>query len=277
MSGHTRISHASIREISCKTALSPSLLPGYDYALNPYRGCEHACIYCYAPSVLRCSAEEKWGTFVEPKTSIPRLLSRELRGKKKGVVGISTVTDPYQPIEKKYELTRGCLELLLRHDFPIVIQTKSALVLRDLDLIKQFSQKEVGLTITTVDDKARKKYEPNASSVEERLDALLTIAENGIRTWAFIGPIMPYISDQDLGGLIAAIANTKASYILIDRLRMKPGLWSSIEEFLSGYDRELIPKYREVLFRGGNDYFLEVQRRIMQLSKQYGLRCESCF
>ncbi len=266
-----------IREINCKTALSASLLPGYDYALNPYRGCEHACVYCYAPYVLRC--KEKWGTFVEPKVNIARVLSRELKGKLKGVVGISTVTDPYQPLERKYELTRNCLELLLKYDFPISIQTKSALVLRDLDLIKQFSRKDIGLTITTIEDEAREKYEPNASSVKERLFALKEIAESGVSSWAFIGPIMPYISDRErcLEALLEAIAAAGVSYIMIDKLRIKPGLWDGIEKFLADYDAALIPRYKEILFKHSDRYFIDVQRRIMQLSKQLGMRCESCF
>ncbi|MEM2934169.1 MAG: radical SAM protein [Halobacteria archaeon] len=266
-----------IREINCKTALSTSLLPGYDYALNPYRGCEHACVYCYSPSVLRC--REKWGTFVEPKLNIARVLSRELKEKPKGVVGISTVTDPYQPLEKKYELTRKCLELILKYDFPITIQTKSALVLRDLDLIKQFSIKDIGFTITTIEEEAREKYEPSASSVEERLLALRKIAESGISSWAFVGPIMPYISDRDgcLEALLKAIAAAGVSYIMIDKLRIKPGLWNGIKEFLARYDAALIPRYREILFKPHNSYFIDARRRVMELCKQLGLKCESCF
>ena len=117
----------NVTTISCKSALSQSRLLGYDYALNPYRGCEHGCSYCYAPYVLH--EDREWGGFVDVKLDIPSVLSKELGRRKKGVVGISTVTDPYQPIEKKYELTRTCLEHLLRHDFPICIQTKSALAL----------------------------------------------------------------------------------------------------------------------------------------------------
>jgi DNA repair photolyase len=268
-----------IREIKCKSALSTSLLPDFDYALNPYRGCEHACIYCYAPSVLRCN--EKWGTFVEPKINIARVLSLELKDKlrRTGRVGISTVTDPYQPLEKKYELTRNCLELLLKYDYPISIQTKSNLVLRDLDLIKQFSKKDIGFTITTIEDEARKKYEPGASSVEERLLALKEIAESGISCWVFIGPIMPYISDRDreLEALLKAIAAAGASCIIIDKLRIKHGLWGKIEEFLASYDAALIPRYKEILFKHSNSYFFDVQRKIRQLSKQLGLKCESCF
>jgi len=131
-----------IREVKCKTALSKSNLPGLDYSLNPYRGCQHSCAYCYVPNVLRIKRNE-WGSFVDVKTNIPNVLSKELRIKKPGVVGISTITDPYQPAENNYKLTRYCLEQLLRHDFPVCIQTKSDLVARDIDLISKFSKAEV--------------------------------------------------------------------------------------------------------------------------------------
>ncbi|MFQ5887175.1 MAG: radical SAM protein, partial [Candidatus Hydrothermarchaeales archaeon] len=212
-----------ITTATCKTALSPSRLLGYDYALNPYRGCQHACAYCYAPYVLR--EDREWGSFADVKLNIPTVLAKELRKKPKGVVGISTVTDPYQPIEKRYELTRRCLRELLKRDFPICIQTKSSLVLRDIDLLERFSQKEVGFTLTTINDDLRKRYEPNASSVEERLKAIEVLANRGIKTWVFLGPIMPYITtkDNDLEALISALKRAKADYIIVDRLNIKRG------------------------------------------------------
>ena len=120
-----------IKEVKCKTALSKSNLPGLDYSLNPYRGCMHNCAYCYVPNVLRINREE-WGKFVEVKINIQNVLSKEVKTKKQGIVGISTVTDPYQPIEKRNKITRFCLEQLLKYDFPISIQTKSSLVLKDI-------------------------------------------------------------------------------------------------------------------------------------------------
>src|SRR4030067_1204603 len=198
-----------IKEIKVKTALSPSQLPGLVYALNSYRGCAHACVYCYAPSVIHWD-KGKWGELVEVKINLPRILSKELRGKKKGVVGLGTVTDPYQPAEKKYEITRRCLELLLMHDFPVCIQTKSSLVLRDMDLLKRFSNIEVGVTLTTLDEGVREKLEPGASSVAQRLNALSELSKNGIRTWVFIGPVMPYLTDGE--ALVDAITPAKPGY-----------------------------------------------------------------
>lgn len=260
-----------LRETPCKTALSQSGL--YDYALNPYRGCEHACVYCYAPAILR--EKREWGSFVDAKINIPQVLSSELKSKPKGEVGISTVTDAYQPAEKKYEITRRCLEALLRSDFPICIQTKSSLVLRDLDLIKKFRKREVGFTITTLDDEARKKYEPFSSPVEERIAALEELASAGIDTWVFLGPIMPFITDKnsELEKLIKKLADAKVKTILIDKLRMKPGLKQKIEDFYSKHYPDSLLNYRNV----NDEYYRQVKNRIIRLCSENNIRAEPCF
>lgn len=259
-----------IKEIKAKTALSPSHLPGLDYALNPYRGCAHACVYCYAPSVIHRD-RGKWGELVEVKINLPRILSKELRLKKKGVVGFGTVTDPYQPVEKKYELTRRCLELLLMHDFPVCIQTKSSLVLRDIDLLKKFSNIEVGFTLTTLDDSARKIMEPRATSVNERLRSLSLLHDSGIKTWVFLGPLLPYISDVD--ALVDAVSAVKPEYVLVDRLRLKEGVWENVKGFIQEFRPELVTDY-ERIFHGGVEYYGEVFESIIKRCKNSGLRCE---
>jgi len=243
-----------IKEILVKTALSPSKLPGLDYALNPYLGCEHACVYCYAPSVIHWD-KGKWGDLVEAKVNLPRILSKELRVKKKGVVGLGTVTDPYQPAEKKYEITRRCLELLLMNDFPVCIQTKSSLVLRDIDLLKKFSNPEVGITLTSHDDSVRQKLEPGASSVEERLHALSELSKNGIKTWVFMGPVMPYLTDVE--ALIEAISMVKPNYVLVDKLRMKEGVRDRVLGFINEFYPHLTEKY-ENIFSGEENYFVKI-------------------
>lgn len=242
-----------IKEINAKTALSPSKLPGLTYALNPYRGCEHACIYCYAPSVIHRD-RLKWGKLIEAKVNLPRVLSKELRVKTKGVVGIGTVTDPYQPAEKKHEITRRCLELLLLHDFPVCIQTKSSLVLRDIDLFKKLSDLEVGMTLTSHDDGVREKLEPGASSVEERLHALSELSKQGIKTWVFLGPVMPYLTDVD--ALIDAISFVRPGYVLADKLRLKDGIQDSVLGCINEFYPHLRDKYEQILL--GKDDLSEV-------------------
>jgi len=217
-----------IKEIACKTALSPSSLPGLDYSLNPYKGCQHACAYCYVPNVLRFNRSE-WGHFVDVKTNIPVILSKELKKKNSGVVGISTVTDPYQPVEKKYQLTRYCLEQLLIHDFPVCIQTKSKLVLRDIDIISKFSNAEVMVSIATLNDDERKLLEPKSSSIQDRLDILQQFSNAGVETSVFFGPIYPTIKVEDLSGIIDTFLQYGATEIMVDKFNIKPGIWNILE------------------------------------------------
>ena len=219
------------REVMCKTALSPSLLPGLHYSLNPYKGCQHNCTYCYVPNVLRIK-RETWGHFVDVKTNIPLVLSKELRKKKNDVVGISTVTDPYQPIEKKYRITRYCLEQLLKYDFPAHIQTKSSLVTRDINIISKFSDAELMMSIGTLNDNERKLLEPYSSSVTERLDALRKYSDIGIQTSVFFGPIYPTISIDDIPMIIDRLIESGISEIWIDTLNLKPGIWDNIKRKL---------------------------------------------
>jgi len=217
-----------ITEIKCKSALSKSNLPGLEYCLNPYRGCQHSCAYCYVPNVLRIKREE-WGSFVDVKTNIANVLANELKNKKPAVVGISTITDPYQPIEKKYKLTRYCLEQLLKYDFPICIQTKSDLILRDIDLISKFSDIEVMFSIGTLNDSQRKLLEPNASSIQERLNAIKQISENKVKTSVFFGPIYPSLKIEDITEIIDVFKASGVSEIMIDRFNLKPGIKENIK------------------------------------------------
>ncbi|MFC1787059.1 radical SAM protein [Halobacteriota archaeon] len=157
-----------VKEVYAKTILSKSKV--FDYTINPYIGCEHDCTYCYARFMKRFTDHnEDWGEFVDIKINAAGLLRRELKKKQVGKVWISGVCDPYQPLEKKYELTRRCLEVLLKSGWPVTIQTKSPLVLRDLELLREFDEIEVGLTITTADENIRKIFEPKAPPIKQRI------------------------------------------------------------------------------------------------------------
>ncbi len=241
-----------VTEINCKSALSPSGLPGLDYALNPYRGCAHGCRYCYAPNILRVP-RKKWGSFVQVRRNIPKVLANELKSKKEGVVGISTTTDPYQPVEKKYKLTRFCLEQLLKFDFPVSILTKSPLVTRDIDLLSKFPDAEVGFTITTNEDEERKILEPNAGTIQSRISALEECSGKGITTYAFLGPLYPTMDEEGLRDLVGKIKNAGASCIMADRLNLKPGVWGSVSNALdeSPEDKKI---WKEAVFGEGKGY-----------------------
>lgn len=171
---------------------------------------------------------EPWGQFVDVKVNAAELLKREIVRKSPGRVWISGVCDPYQPVEKKYRLTRMCLEILLRHDWSVTVQTKSPLVLRDVDLFKGKDKLEVGLSVTTADEEIRKLFEPNAPPVEERIRALEQLRLAGIRTFAMIAPMLPGAE-----GLAAALAG-KVDYVLIDRMNYHYGDWVYRKYHLEG-------------------------------------------
>ena len=218
-----------ITEIKCKTALSKSNLPGLDYSLNPYRGCQHSCCYCYVPKVLRIPQED-WGCFVNVKTNIPQILSKELRKKKPGVVALSTVTDPYQPIEKKYKLSRYCLEQLLIYNWPVSIQTKSNLILRDKDIITRFSDAEIIVSIGTLNDSERKLVEPCSSSIKDRLDVLKNFSDADVKRTVFFGPIYPTITKDDLPEIIDIFVEYGTQEILVDKFNLKTGILPNLQK-----------------------------------------------
>ncbi len=207
-----------IREITAKTVLSASRVQ--DYALNPYVGCQHNCHYCYAKFMKRFSGHrEPWGDFVDVKINAPELLARELERKRAGRVWVSGVCDPYQPLEERYGLTRRCLEVLAARGWPVTVQTKSPLVLRDRELLKQFSDIEVGFSLATADERIRRLFEPGAPPIQERVRALATLHAAGIRTFAMIAPLLP--GAEALPDLIAGSADC----VLIDRLNYHYADW----------------------------------------------------
>lgn len=202
-----------VKEILAKSVLNTSKI--FDYCVNPYTGCQIACPYCYARLFMRrySGHEEAWGDFVDIKINAPEVLKKQLVRAKRGTVWVSSVCDPYQPLEKKYRLTRQCLAELLEKQFPLNLQTKSTLVLRDLDLLTGFKEAEVGFTITTENEEMAKLFEPKASSVDDRIEALGKIRSRGIKTFAFIGPILPGNPQR----LVQRLAG-KVNRVYVDRM-----------------------------------------------------------
>lgn len=177
-------------EIEAKTVLNRSKV--YDYTVNPYFGCSHGCIYCYVRMMRRfMGVREKWGKFVLVKVNAPEILKREVRKKKKGTSWVSGMCDPYQPIEREMRITRRCLEILLEEGMKVVIQTKSHIILDDIDLISSYKDLEVIITISTGDELIRKLFEPKAPPVEMRLHTLKMLSEKGIRCSLMIAPMLP--------------------------------------------------------------------------------------
>jgi DNA repair photolyase len=207
-----------IKEIHSKTILSVSQV--YPYVINPYTGCQHNCLYCYAHFMKRFTGhKEPWGQFVDVKVNAPELLKREITRKKPGRVWVSGVCDPYQPLEARYKLTRQCLEILAENAWTVTIQTRSPLVLRDLDILMKGKDFEAGLSITTADDGVRKLFEPGAPPIKERVKALDKLHQAGIRTYAMIAPILPGVED------LPAILAGKVDYVILDRLNYHYADW----------------------------------------------------
>ncbi|MGB6339000.1 MAG: radical SAM protein [Candidatus Aminicenantaceae bacterium] len=239
-----------VKEILAKSVLNKSKI--FDYCVNPYTGCQIACPYCYARLFMRrySGHEEAWGDFVDVKINAPEILKKQLERAKRGTVWVSSVCDPYQPLEKKYRLTRQCLVELLEKQFPLNLQTKSALVLRDMDLLTAFEEAEVGFTITTENEVMAKLFEPKASSVEDRIDALGEIKSRGVKTFAFIGPILPGNPRrlvQRLAGKVNRIYVDRMNYMsTISRFYYSHGLKEgTTDAFFQKYKNELVDALKQ--------------------------------
>jgi DNA repair photolyase len=207
-----------ITEVYARTILSKSKV--FDYVVNPYVGCQHGCTYCYARFMKRFTGHrEPWGEFVDVKINAPELLQREIEKRPPGRVWVSGVCDPYQPLERKYGLTKRCLEILRRHGWPITVQTKSPLVLRDVNLLKGTNGTEVGLSVTTGDERVRELFEPSAPPIKQRIKALEELHLAGIRTFAMIAPMLPKAEE------LATALRGKVDYVLIDRMNYHYGDW----------------------------------------------------
>lgn len=179
-------------EVKAKEILTKTKL-GADYVINPYVGCSHNCLYCYAKFIARWRPVEygKWGSWVEAKINGPELVKDR---KITGTVFMSSICDAYQPIEKELKLTRKILENLDKNA-KLSILTKSNLILRDIDIFKQFKNIEIGLTINSFAGKTKELFEPNAIENNDRIKALEKLSEQGIKTYAFISPIIPELID----------------------------------------------------------------------------------
>ncbi|MEA3203095.1 MAG: hypothetical protein QOI63_765 [Thermoplasmata archaeon] len=163
---------------------------GECWSVNPYSGCAHACSYCYVPDTVHAE-RVRWGKYVVVKRDLPTQLARAVQKRDKLTVYFSTATDPYQPAEREHRITRKCLEVLARRDWPVEVLTRSPLVLRDLELLQTFSQVRVGLSIPTLDDRLRRALEPSAPPIPVRLRTLRKISDAGIATFANYTPAAP--------------------------------------------------------------------------------------
>ncbi|MCY1664506.1 PA0069 family radical SAM protein [Rhizobium sp. SL86] len=257
-----------------KTAITRNESPDipFDRSVNPYRGCEHGCIYCFARpthSYMGLSAGLDFETKLFAKPDAPRLLERELSRREYKVkpIAIGTNTDPYQPIEKEWRIMRQLLEVLAKANHPVMIVTKSALVTRDIDILSEMAAKglaKVALSVTTLDRKLARSMEPRASTPAKRLEAIRQLTEAGIPTSVLASPIIPALNDHELERILEAAqaaGATTASYIL---LRLPLEVSPLFRDWLL---RNYPDRYRHVMslirsMRGGKDYDAEFGKRM---------------
>ena len=193
---------------------------GFETSLNPYRGCEHGCIYCYARPTheyLGFSAGLDFESKIMVKTDGPELLRAELESPrwKPQVLVMSGVTDPYQPVEKKLRITRGCLEVLAKFRNPVAIITKNRLVTRDVDLLRElarFNAVAVSISVTSLDPKLQRVLEPRTSSPEARLDTIRQLRAAGIPTGVMVAPVIPGLTDHEVPKILGECAESGAQF-----------------------------------------------------------------
>ncbi len=236
----------------------------FDQSINPYRGCEHGCIYCYARpthAYLGHSPGLDFETKLYAKTNAAEVLERELAARhyEPKVIALGAVTDPYQPIERRHLVTRQILEVLERTQHPVGIVTKSALIVRDIDILERMAAKglaKVAISVTTLDRQVARQMEPRAATPQRRLDAIAALARAGIPVTAMVAPIVPAINDSEIEKILAACAGAgaqSAGYVL---LRLPLELKVLFREWLATEFPDRADRVINILrsMHGGQDY-----------------------
>ena len=245
-----------IKKVQVKSVVTKSKLPDADYVINPYTGCEHGCKYCYARFMKRFTGhKEEWGEFVDVKENAVSTISDKYKGAN---IVIGSVTDPYQPIEARCKLTRAILKRLIALQPELNILTKSDLVVRDVDLIKQFKKCEVAISLSMLDDKVRDKLEKSVSA-ERRIAALKKLHENGIKTVLFISPIFPSLTEWKK---MIELTKSYVDECWFENINLYPSIkdrvgkyvknvdWGDVEEEIRKYCKEKKVKFKIYFHHG---------------------------
>lgn len=246
-----------VGEVNIKTYLSKSKLPGVDYTINPYVGCPHKCVYCYAEYMKKFTAHpEPWGEFLDvrrcPVPLRPYLLFHTH-------VMLSSVTDAYNPYEKDFRLTRKLMEQLVFCQAHVQVLTKSSLIVRDIDLFKQLPSFEGALSFSSSQESFRQLAEPCAGTVQEKLNALKTLKENGLSTAVVIAPIFPQITDwKD----IISLTRPYTDRYYFDALNMRPAYQKRVMLFISLYFPQYLELYSAIYEQQDLSYWRRLQEEI---------------
>jgi len=272
------------REEPCRSALNAVKGMGFKWSLNPYMGCVHRCTFCYVRHFERRSdrpSDDRYGTSIRVKTNVAEVLRRELARPswEHEHVAVGAATDPYQPAEGRYRLTRACLEAFRDASNPFSIITRGPMIVRDLDVLVEASQRAsvaVTFSIPTVDDEVWRKTEPSTAHPRQRLRALKQLVDAGVKAGVGMAPILPGISDrpEQLREVVRAAREAGATGVWANLLFLRPGTREHFLEHLAEDWPELVPRYRE-LYR--NRVYLPaeettpVRRRVSALARELGV------
>ena len=252
-----------IRDVETKNIMTKSNLPVGGYSVNPYVGCAHGCKYCYASFMKRFTGHtEPWGTFLDIK-HWPTIKNPKKYKDQRVVIG--SVTDGYLPQEKQIRNTRRILEQLKNSGAEILICTKSDLVLRDIDLLKEMGKVTVSWSINTLDEKFQADMD-QAASISHRLEAMKQVYEAGIRTVCFISPVFPGITDFEK---IFERVKDQCDLVWLENLNLRGGFKQEILDYIQKCYPHLIPLYDEIYRKGDRSYFRSLENQAAQIAKKY--------
>ena len=273
------------REEPCRVALNRVRGMPFDWSLNPYMGCVHRCTFCYVRAFEKRAdrpSGDRYGTSIRVKVNVAEVLRAELARKSWAGEGIAigAATDPYQPAEGRYKLTRACLEVLAEASNSFHIITRGPLIVRDVDLLAKASRRadvSVTFSVPTVDDEIWRTTEPGTAPPRQRLRALRTLVDAGVRASVGMAPLLPGLSDapQQLEAVVKAARDAGACGLWANVLYLKPGTREHFLECLSRDWPELLPEY-ERLYDGRayvrNDVAAEARGAVRALAREHGIR-----
>lgn len=257
-----------IKEIKVKNYLTKSNLPGIDFTINPYIGCSHKCRYCYASFMKKITNHsENWGDFIDIKLTEEEVDLKKIQNK---TIFLSSVTDPYLSFEKEYLITRSILEEIKDSNCKLIITTKSSLILRDLDILKQIKNLTVCISINTIDERFKNDMD-KASSIKERINTLKILHENNISTVAFISPIFPYITD--IKDIIESVKDY-VDFCWFENLKLRGEYKKDILNYIKNNYKKLYPKYLDIYFNENMSYFKNLSLVIKDICSKYNIKYE---
>ena len=255
------------REITCDSLLKritkKDILFNGDYCIDPYQNCEFGCMYC----------DSSFDKTVYVKTNADKILEKELKQLKKGVIIVGSVHDPYQKAEEKYEITKNLLKIIKKYNFPCHILTKSTLILRDINLLSSM-QCMVTISLVSTNDGVANIFEKNVPSPLKRLQVVKKLTENKIKTGVALMPLLPHIVDPELDDIVKEVVNCNGQYFLHNYLELKGDQKIAFREIIKKYYPDLLSKYEELYknnLKPDKKYTLDIDNRIYKYCKKYNI------